>query len=130
MNDSFGHLNRMIGLQLEMHVYHAPRRHDEGEGKHVGRCHGAGPVCTGFARAVAVSRLSSLRSPHRKRYRVPLRPCALRVRSIRRGVHQAHSSACIAHHRANIAAAPPSTLHGEVSWSSTTQLTMALLDCT
>jgi hypothetical protein len=43
MNDSFGHLNRMIGLQLEMHVYHAPRRHDEGEGKHVGRCHGAGP---------------------------------------------------------------------------------------
>ena len=40
---------------------------------------------TGLARAAPVSRRSSLRSPQRKRYRVPLRPCAQRACSMRRG---------------------------------------------
>lgn len=75
---------------------------------------------TGLDKAAAMSRCSSLRSPLKNRYWVPLRPWALRDRSMRLGAHQAHSSIWTAQHKMATAAAPASRVHGEASRSNAT----------
>nr|CAB3473651.1 unnamed protein product [Digitaria exilis] len=75
-------------------------------------------MMSGFVRASRLSRAFSGRSPVKRRYLVPLRPCARRARSSRHGTHHAHSSVQAASHTSATAAAKPARVHGGVSRSS------------
>jgi len=73
------------------------------------------PAGSGFARASRFSWALSVMSPVKRRYLVPLRPCARRTRSSRRGVHHAHPSVQAASHSSAAATAAAATAHGEAS---------------